>query len=737
MRRYALKLIIAEKYKVAQSFAQLLGATERHTTNNRGAVGYLKSPDGEWCVSWAAGHVIAMDMPDEYDPKYKSWSINLLPIIPAKWKYHPSPQEPAKSQWKVLKDLVNDPAVTDIYHAADADREGEMIGREILREAGSPKDKSYWRLWYTNTTPAALQRAFDEAKPLIEYRDLGAAADCRQKLDWIFGLNMTRAFTDYAHSVHNVGRVVSPTINLLVERQKEIDAFVPEDFATITVPLTKEGSSEEFKAEGKFTDIPKAESLAKMLKGQTATVKNVEQKTENEHRKLYNTTQLQSEAAERFGYEPEATMKIMQELYDNGFISYPRTKSNSINEDQVEETKNLPNLAWEHVFGHPSQCSPDDFDIQRIVEKKKKGAEEASHTGLTPTDIGIKAYQSQIKANEKQRNIFLLISCRLICSVLPPRTVDKTKVDIEIVGEPFKATGSVEVAAGFSAFEKYVKSALASKKKSKKKTDQTLPELAAGDTCTCGTAKCAKKQTKPPQQYTTAQLISTMENISRIVTDKKMKEMLKDAGLGTAASRDTVIATIKKNGFCEVRGGKLYPTDKAKNLMALLPEDLKSPILTGQMEIQLDEIARGEGDPAKFMQSVADRVTSEIEKIRSLPPIPDGDRFKDQPTFMKDSCPQCGKNTAETAKSVVCQHNCGFIIWRTVAKKKVPKTEIKHMLEHGHTSQKLDGFKSKAGKEFSCWLYIDATYKVKFDFSDDGNEAKTKNVIALRGKEGA
>lgn len=729
-----MKLIIAEKYKVAQSFAQLLGATERHTTNNRGTVGFLQTPDGEWGVTWAAGHVIAMDMPDEYDSKYKSWSIDLLPIIPTKWRYHPSPQEPAKSQWKILKELVNRSDVTDIYHAADADREGEMIGREILREAGAPRDKQYWRLWYTNTTSAALQRAISDAKPLIEYRDLGAAADCRQKLDWIYGLNMTRAFTDYAHSVHNVGRVVSPTINLIVERQKEIDEFVPEDFATITVPLIKDAAGDAFKAEAKFADIPKAEALAKTLKGKPATIVNIEQKTENEYRKLYNTTQLQSEAAERFGYEPEATMKIMQELYDNGYISYPRTKSNSINEDQIDETKDLPALAWEHVFGKPSQCAASDFDIQRIVEKKKKGAEEASHTGLTPTDVGIKAYQSRIKGDEKQRNIFLLISCRLICSVLPPRTVDKTKVDIDIENETFKANGSVEVDPGFSLFEKYVKSALSSKKKPKKTTDQVLPDLAVGDVCTCGTAKCAKKQTKPPQQYTTAQLISTMENISRIVADKKMKEMLKDAGLGTAASRDAVIATIKKNGFVEVKAGKLYPTDKAKSLMALLPEDLKSPIMTGQMELQLDAIARGDGDPAEFMAQISERVTQEVENIRKLPPIPDTDRFKNEPVFMKSACPNCGEDVAETAKSMVCKHNCGFIIWRTVAKKKVPKTEIKHMLEHGHTSCKLDGFKSKKGSEFSCWLYIDGTNKVKFDFSDDGMEAKTKNILALRKK---
>lgn len=727
-----MKLIIAEKYKVAQAFAQFLGASERHTTNNRGTVGYVQSPDGEWCITWAAGHVIVMDYPDSYDQKYRSWRLEDLPIIPTKWKYSPSTQEPAKSQWKVLKELINRDDVTDIYHAADADREGELIGREILREAGAPKEKKYWRLWYTNVTTAGLKRALADAKPLIEYRDLGAAADCRQKLDWLFGLNMTRAFTVYAHSTHNVGRVVSPTINLLVERQKEIDAFVPENFATITVPVKTDKTGEQFKAEGKFEDIPKAEELAKQLKGQTATVKNVEKKTEREYRRLYNTTQLQSDASKRFGYEPDATMSIMQELYDNGYISYPRTKSNSINEDQIDETKDLPNLAWQHVFSSPAQCSPDDFDINQIVEKKKKGAEEASHTGLTPTDVGIKAYQSKIKGNERQRNIFLLITCRLICSVLPPRIVDKTKVDLEIANEPFKATGSVEMSPGFSAFEKYVNNALASKKKARKKVDQELPQLVVGDTGTCLTAKCAKKQTKPPKQYTTADLLTTMENISRIVDDKKMKEMLKDAGLGTAASRDAVIATIKKNGFCEVKAGRLYPTEKAMKLMSLLPDDVKSPIMTGQMELQLDEIARGDGDANAFMQSVIDRVSKEVAAVSTLPAIPDTERYANNQVFVKKACPKCGEDVVETERSMVCRFNCGFIMWRSVAKKKISKQELKHMLEHGHSSQKLDGFKSKKGNEFSCWLYIDANNEVKFDFSDDGSEAKTKNAVVSR-----
>lgn len=726
------KLIIAEKYKTAQPFAKAVKATEKHITQNKGNVGYLEG--NGWVVTWCAGHVISMDMPDSYDEKYKRWSLDDLPFIPEnnKWKYHPSTQEPAKSQWKVLKELINRSDIQEIYHAADADREGEMIVREILREAKAPKNCKYYRLWYTNTTDAAVQRALQEAKPLKDYKALGDAADCRQKLDWIYGLNLTRGYTVYAHSVQNVGRVVSPTINLIVEKQKEIDSFVPQEYAKVTLTCVND-DNETFTAEAKFLDIPEGEAAAKRAKGADATIEKVEKTVEKEKRKLFNTTQLQAEASKRFGYEPEATMKILQDLYDAGYISYPRTKSNSINDDQITETQELPSLAYEKVFVNPKMITTDDFDIMRIVDKKGKGAEEASHTGLLPTNVGINSYQTSIKNNERNRNIFLLISSRMISSVLPDRVLDKVKVDVRVTTDLYKASGSSEREAGFAEFERYINSALKNKE-TKQKTEQVLPNMNEGDIYKVSKVKNEKKKTTPPNQYTTAQLLTTMENISRLVDDKKMKEKLKDAGLGTAASRDTIIKTIKTNGFVEIKAGKLYPTEKAKKLMALLPEDLKSPIMTGKMEIELDEIARGDGDPKKFIENISNRVELEINNIRSLKPIPDTDRYKDNKTFVAHACPKCGGDIVETDKSFVCKDNCGFIMWRAVASKKIPKTVFKELLENGHSSQKIDGFKSKAGKKFACWLYIDGTLKIVFDFDDNGYKAKNENIIALRNK---
>lgn len=735
-------LLIAEKFKTAQPFAKLLGATVKHTNNNRGTTGYLETPEGyttpsnielpdgiprdeKIIISWCAGHLCEMDYPDAYDEKYKHWRLDDLPIIPSEYHYHTMRSDPARTQLKTIKELLHRSDVKYVFNATDADREGENILSLTYRVAKTPSNKVYKRLWYTNTTPEALRKALAEAKPLSEYKPLADAADCRQKLDWCYGMNLSRAYTCYSHSTSNVGRVVSPTIQLIVQRDREIKDFVPEDYAVVKVPVKRNG--DEFTLEAKFTDIPHAEKISAGIKGKTAAITDVQRTTESETRKLFSTTKLQAEASKRFGYEPDQTMKILQQLYDAGFITYPRTKSQSINPKQVSETEPLLNASWGNVFREPQQCSPDEFNIQRIVDKKGTGAEDASHTGLTPTMQGIKSYHTNVKSDEKLRNIFLLITQRMLCAVLPPRIVDKTKVSADIDGDVFTASGSVEVVPGFHAFEKYVLSALTNKQKRKKTSMKELPPVEVGQKWLCGTAKCVRKQTTPPKPYTTAGVLSVMENVSQLISDKKLKEVVKDAGLGTAASRDTIIKTIKQNGFVETRGGYLYPTDKAIALMNILPEQIKTPVMTAKMELELDDIARGLKDPKDFMAVVEQRVAELVNDVKKMPPIPDTERYANNKMFLRGACPKCGADVVETDKSIVCRNNCGFIVWRTIAKKKITKAELKSLVSNGYTTMKLDGFKSKKGSDFSCWLYIDDEYKISFDFSDSEEIAQKKH----------
>lgn len=742
-------LIITEKHKTALPFAKLLHCDVEHTHYDNGMTGYLESSDGQYIVSWCAGHLISTLMPDEYDARYRRWDMNDLPIVPSVWKYKPATRNPAKAQLKIIKELLKRSDIDVIYHACDADREGNLILDEVFRYLKlDPSTMKCYRVWYTSTTQDSISQALKNAKPLSQYKGLSDAADCRQKLDWLFGINMTRAFTCYARSLQNVGRVVSPTIGLIVQRQKEIDGFIPTDYALVSASLDNRSGNnpKRFTVTTRIADISKAQALSKSIIGKPAVITSVDEREASETRKLFNTTGLQSEASKRFGLEPSETMRIMQSLYDNGFISYPRTKSCLITKDMIHDTVPLIEKSFNTVFDKQdfrNLYDASNADVARIVSdtSKAKNAEEASHTGLLPTSHGLDAFKSL--SSDKEKNIFLLIAQRFLCSVYLPKRMKKTKVKVEIENEEFTANGNVVLDEGFSSFESKALGCLSvsSKKSGNSKrglphdnedgseVPQFLPELGAGESFDCIGASFKKKQTTPPQQYTTAQLLSAMENISRIVDDKKLKSLLKDSGLGTAASRDTIIKTINDNGYVERKSGRLYPTLKAIALIGMLPKDITSPIMTGKMEVALDDIANGTRSEEDVLHDVNKRIVYELNQIAKLPVIKDTEKYKHNRVFLPHGCPRCGADVVETSKSVVCKDDCGFIIRNTIAKRKIPKTEIKALLQQGHSKNKIKGFKSKKGNDFSCWLYLDKDFKTQFDFDEHGNKAKKENCF--------
>lgn len=719
-----MKLLIAEKYKVAQCFANVLNCNKKETNFDKGIYGYFYN--NEWIVTWAAGHLIEMCYPDKYSSIYKNWSLSNLPLIPKEFKYDIS--KFGKKQFKVFEDILKHKNIKEIYHAADADREGELIVREILRELKIPKNIKTFRVWYTNTTNDALNKALKKAKPLKEYDNLYYAADCRQKIDWLVGINLSRAYTSKYHSTQNVGRVVSPTVNLIVERQKEIDNFIPEDYAVISVPIKKD--DRKLTVEAKFTNVLKAEKLAKILKGKDAVIKNIESSEEKEFRKLFNTTQLQIEASKKFNYSPDTTMTLMQTLYEQGYITYPRTKSSTINPDQIKETELLLMPVYTKIFSKDKAIDTSKFDINRIVDKQNSNAEEASHTGLCPTIKGIEEY-SKFKNDDKLNKIFLTITARLLCAVLPPRILDKTRIKVEIEKEIFQALGSVEKDPGFVAFEANARKLIEDNYKPRN-SSTILPDVKVGEVFTCLTAKCTKKQTNPPEQYTIDQLLSAMENISRLVEDKKLKEAIKGSGLGTSSSRDGIIKTIQDSAFVELKQKKLYPTEKAKKLMSILPEDIKSPIMTAKMEVELDKIASGKRTEESFIKEIEKNLVKEIDYVKELPEVPDTERYANNKIFLKGACPKCGEDVVETDKAITCKHNCGFKIWKTMAKKKLTKEQLKTILTTGCSKDMVSGLKSKKGNDFSCWIYIAPNYETKFDFDKSGYEAKNNNIISLQ-----
>lgn len=724
-----MKLLIAEKYKVATSFASLLGAKDRsHMSFNKGNTGYL-SGNG-WIVTWCAGHLLQMCMPDEYGDEYKRWSLDNLPFVPRKWKSKPGSSSVAKAQLRTIRDLLKSGDIEEIYHAADADREGELIVREVI-EYLDAKDIPAKRVWYTNVTNEALTKAMAEAKPLSDYDDLGNAAKMRQYADYILGINLSRAYTVYIDETANTGRVISPATNLVVERQAAIDAFVPQDYLTITAGLHSDGK--EFAASARYDDLDRGKEVAKMIRNKDARIVSVEQKEASERRKLYDLTSLQADASKLFGYDASTTADIAQKLYEQGWQSYPRTNSNYINPEQVDETAPLLPAAASKVFNGSSGIDAGQLDVQRIVQPKGSGA-EASHTGLCPTMQGIDAYRSQIRGNAQLRNIFVLVCMRMLCSCLPPRRCLKTSVGVDIEGEPFSANGNIELEPGFLPFEKKVLAGLG--KKVKETKDKVLPDIHEGDVYVVKSVRTKTSKTKPPKPYTTASLLEQMKDIASILPDKKLRDILRQqgAGLGTQSSRDSVIATMKSSNFIEVRGGYIYPTDKAKDLMAILPDEIKSPVMTATMELELNDIATGNKRPADMYKEVVREVHKDIEVVRAMPARARKPRqLKNSKPFMADACPMCGGDLVETPKSITCP-DCGFIVWRTIAKKRVPLPQIKSIVKTGMTTEKLSGFKSKKGNEFSCWLYLDEKGKVTFDFDDDGRDAKLNFMRRNAGK---
>lgn len=716
-----MRLMITEKYNTAAPFAKAVGANGRqHVQHAKGNVGWLEG--NGWIVTWCAGHLVQTALFDAYDEKYKHWRIEDLPLIPDKLKRVPSTRDPAKTQLRAIRQIFKDYDITEVWNAGDADREGELIVRELLDYLGKG-DLLTMRLWYNNVTPASVKKALANPQPASDYDGLYHAAETRQWLDWVYGLNQTRALTCWANETENTGRVVSVAEWLIVDRQRQIDEFVPEHYVNVTARCDITGRG-ELDLVCRFDDLEEGKAFARSAKGKDVTVTSVEVSNESERRKLYTLTALQSDASKYYGYDAKKTTSIVQRLYEHGWMSYPRTNSDSIMPEQVGEVApELPECVA-RVFAGGHGLDTSLLDVQRLVEKSSDASAEASHTGLIPTMDGIRAYQSQIKNDDEGRSIFVLVSMRMIAAALPPALYERTKVSADIDGHEFKASGRATRDAGFVPFEQWVFSGLPIKKRRKKSADAVIPSgIAKGDRGNVVSAKASEKQTKPPEPYTEASLLAAMENAYTMLPDKEMRDLFRKnkIGIGTQASRDSILPTIIKNELATKERGKLHPTDKAKELIGLLPDSLKTPVMTGTMELRLNAIAADEGDEQKLRDGVRKLVTREVDRIHKLPPRKNAPKRGNLgKVIAKGACPCCGADVAEAAKGKLfaCADDCGWKMWREVAHKRLTNQQVKEILTEGVTREKVTGMKSKAGREFEAWLVIDEDRGCKFDFSD-------------------
>ncbi len=705
-------LVIAEKPSVARDIAGVLGCRQRGD-------GYLYGDT--YIVSWAIGHLVSLCEPDAYDPAYKRWRMETLPIIPQEIKLQALPK--TQKQFTILKKLIHDKDVDALICATDSGREGELIFRYIYQLAGGRKP--YQRLWISSMTDEALREGFARLKPGSAYDALYLSARCRSEADWLVGINASRAFTIMNDCLLSVGRVQTPTLALLTARQKEIDAFVVKEYWEV------QGDHGAFKAtyykkdiqETKLLSEIEAKAIADKVRGKDGIVCEVSKEEKRQlFPQLYDLTELQRDANKRFGFSAQKTLTTAQSLYEKRkLITYPRTDSRYLTHDLVTELKPiLMSLQAEPYagFAAPLLKLPNLPVGKRLVDDSKV----ADHHAILPT----KKKAALEMLSEDERKVYDLVVMRFIAAFYPPYVYELSQIHTLTEGETFYAKGTTIKALGWK--EVY------SKGMPEEDEEPSLPQLKEGDPVHTYTADVLKKKTTPPKPYNEATLLSAMEHPGRFIEDEELKEKLKDSGLGTPATRAAIIERLIQVGYVGRKGKALIPTPKGMSLIDLVPLELKSPETTGKWERALTSIAKGSMEPEKFMASISRYVQyivieaskknpailfekenaprSEMDKkgqkerIKPIPKETPAPVSKREPL---GTCPRC-KNGIITAnnKGFGCSNygtGCKFFIGE-LDKKKLTPLQVKTLLSKGTTGS-LKGFRSPKGIPYMAKLKLE------------------------------
>ena len=632
-----MQLVISEKPSVAMSIAKVLGAKGRKD-------GYIEG--GGWLVSWCVGHLVELASADAYDPRYSRWAKEDLPIVPQEWKYMVLPD--TKKQFNVLSALMADNRVDGIVCATDAGREGELIFRLVYDLCGCRKPVK--RLWISSMEESAIRRGFDALLDGADYDALYQAALCRAKADWLVGINATRLFsTVYGGKTLNVGRVVTPTLALLVEREAVISNFKKEKFYTVELDL------HSFKAvSDRFASRTDAEKLRAACLGKNAVVRSVEEQRKTERPpKLYDLTTLQREANRLFGYTAQQTLDYVQMLYEKRLATYPRTDSRYLTGDMES---GLPNLCGTVAGALPFGGPPVTVNAGLVVNSGKV----SDHHALIPTsEIGGADFASLPTG---ERNILYMIAARLLCAVGEAYTYSETAVTLECGGALFSAKGRTEIAEGWKATERAFYAAV---KKKAPEAPAALSPLSVGEIIHDANVEVKEGVTKPPARYTEDTLLSAMEHAG--AEDFARIEDVERAGLGTPATRAGIIEKLIKSGFAERNKKQLIPTEKGADLIRVMPDVLKSAKLTAEWEEKLSEVQRGALDPADFLSGIIAMLEGLVKTYQGVAAA--STLLSQSGRAVVGVCPRCGKNVVEGQKSFFCEGYydkpaCGFALWK-------------------------------------------------------------------------
>lgn len=688
-----LKLIIAEKPSVANCIAQVVGATDKQR-------GYLQGCG--YIVSWCLGHLVGLAEPAAYDPALKKWSLDTLPILPPVFQYEVYPDTAV--QFEILQGLMERPDIDELIAATDAGREGELIFRLVYNATGCKKPFS--RLWISSMEPASIREGLQNLRPSADYDNLFLAALCRQKADWLLGLNLTRYYTKAYDRKLPCGRVQTPTLNLVVQRQREIENFVPTPYYIVTADLGT------FKATRRSATEAEAKIICHHCADKKGIVTSLERKETVENPpKLFNLTALQKEANRLLGYTAQQTLDYTQSLYESGLATYPRSPSRYITSDMAQPTLQLvKRLAEDGVL--PPETLADYQVGDANVEKVVSNAKVEDHPAILPTEAVTAQRIASLPSGEQ--GVLLLLCRQLLAAVYRPSRSVTTKIAVTIDDTQFEATGRETLDAGWQNVYAALATMLGV---SPRNTAVSLPSFTEGQALPPATMTYTKRQTQPPEAYTDETLLSAMECAGKTLQDEEQREAMKDRGLGTEATRAATLEGLSDCGYITRKGKKILPTKLGCDFIDLVTEKMRSPELTGQWEKALADIQRGNGGPAAFMADVEGFLRDFIPQARANLHPEDKERFSSHPSL--GVCPCCGRPVVEYPKSYSCEsgkNGCGFTIWKQIAQKSISAEDAKQLLATGET-RLIQGFISKkTGKKFDAHLILKEDHTVGFRF---------------------
>lgn len=629
-------LVIAEKPSVAQSYAKNLSAYKRED-------GYL---EGESCiVSWCLGHLAEYAQPEEYDPKYEKWQFDDLPILPEAWKLKVSKDK--KKQFEVIKTLMNRSDVEYLVNGCDAGREGELIFQRVYDLAGCKKPVK--RLWISSMEDAAIQKGFQTMKSEEEYKNLCMAAVCRAQADWLIGMNGTRAYTTRYFKRLVVGRVQTPTLAMLAERQERIEHFQKEAFYKVALTDGKLTVVSENIANEEAADL-----LAALCNGSTAVVTQMKKERKKSFPpKLYDLTSLQREANRYFGYTAKRTLDMLQELYEEKLVTYPRTDSQFVTEDMKDSVEEL-------VGKMPVLLSFVDYgQLGHGVKRVINNAKVSDHHAILPTKEAVEKGISDLPSDKK--NLMMLICQQLVQATGEEYLYEQTDITVKCQEQDFKARGKIPVQMGFKEVEKAFKQLCVKVEPVEGKEKETPIPAGYEEGMRLFPVKADKTThyTSPPKPFNEDTLLAAMETAG----NKEFDSETEKKGLGTPATRASIIEKLVSSGYAQRKGKQILPSTEGKELVKVMPEYLKSAVMTAEWENQLLMMEKGQITDAQFMGEITSLVGKILEVCRE---IPEEERRRFQTAReVIGKCPVCGSDIFEGKQNFYCSNRqCDFALWK-------------------------------------------------------------------------